>query len=99
MAYYVKQNKLRFKSKDVVATQGAIALLQLQNKPKLGEELIFRHFSGDWGDVCEEDRKVNEDGIDNNQRLMSVYHVGGEKIWLITEWDRSVTTILLPDEY
>ena len=59
------------------------------------------HFrSGDWGDVCEEDRKENEFSLENHLRLFSVYHLGdGTKIWIITEADRSVTTILLPSEY
>ena len=63
-------------------------------------ELLARHFCGDWGDVCDEDRGVNESALANGQRLMSVYKSSDhETIWIITEWDRSVTTILLPDEY
>ncbi len=61
---------------------------------------IARHVRGDWGDVCEEDRLANEEALEEGYRLLSVYHSSeGKKFWIITEWDRSVTTILLPEEY
>ena len=61
---------------------------------------LGRHCSGDWGDVCEEDRKSNEFAFLNGERIVSVYHTGaGVKFWIITEWDRSVTTVLLPEDY
>lgn len=63
---------------------------------------LIRHNKGDWGDVCEEDRQLNDDALQNGSRLLSVYHDekrGGEKFYIITEWDRSVTTVLLPEEY
>ena len=60
---------------------------------------IFRHSSGDWGDVCEDDQLANEVALNNGDRLLSSYRAaGGTKFWIITEHDRSVTTILLPDE-
>lgn len=62
--------------------------------------LLSRHQRGDWGDVCEEDRRENELSLQLNFRLLSSYHTSaGEKIWIITEHDRSYTTILLPSEY
>ncbi len=61
---------------------------------------LSRHISGDWGDVGPEDWQANEDALENDHRLFSVYHsANGTKFWIITEWDRSVTTVLLPSEY
>lgn len=61
--------------------------------------LIRRHLQGDWGDVCEEDRQANEEALIHGNRLMSVYQSKDVKLWIITEADRSVTTILLPEDY
>ncbi len=61
---------------------------------------IKRHTRGDWGDVCEEDARENEFSLKEGFRLFSVYHThAGTKFWIITEADRSVTTVLLPTEY
>lgn len=61
---------------------------------------IQRHMAGDWGDVSDEDRVTNELALQEGDRLFSAYEKEGEsKIWIITEWDRSVTTVLFPDEY
>lgn len=60
---------------------------------------IRRHVTGDWGDLCEEDKITNNKALIGQGRLFSSYELNGVKIWVITEWDRSVTTILLPDEY
>ena len=61
---------------------------------------IRRHLSGDWGDVSEEDRNENEISLKDGFRLLSVYQgANGTKFWVITEHDRSVTTILLPSDY
>ena len=63
-------------------------------------ECIARHFSGDWGDMDAEDKATNDAGLEGGGRLMSAYKAEGHpKIWIITEWDRSVTTVLFPDEY
>lgn len=62
-------------------------------------DIIRRHASGDWGTVSEEDWKLNDESLDNGGRLLSAYEVDGTKIWIITEADRSATTILLPEEY
>lgn len=59
-----------------------------------------RHSRGDWGDVVEEDWRVNDQALQNGERLLSVYHtLSGTKFWIITEADRSATTVLLPSEY
>lgn len=60
---------------------------------------IERHRGGDWGEVCQEDRNANDAAARDGERLLSAYTVGSRKIWIITEWDRSVTTVLFPDEY
>jgi hypothetical protein len=60
---------------------------------------LTRHFAGDWGDVCEHDRNENELSLKQGFRLFSVYHDRGVKFWIVTEADRSATTILLPDDY
>lgn len=61
---------------------------------------LRRHLTGDWGDICEDDRKQNALALKHNNRLLSVYRVTPFlTIWIITEGDRSVTTVLLPDEY
>lgn len=59
-----------------------------------------RHVRGEWGDLCEEDMQANADALVNNFRLLSSYQIDPElKLWIITEADRSVTTLLLPEEY
>ena len=61
---------------------------------------IGRHQAGDWGDVCDEDRDANNQALQDGTRLFSVYHgANGVKFWIITESDRSVTTVLLPEDY
>ena len=63
-------------------------------------ESLGRHLTGDWGDVCEEDRQSNEEALKDGSRLFSVYKREGlPTIWIITEADRSATTVLFPDEY
>jgi hypothetical protein len=60
---------------------------------------IARHKSGDWGNVCEEDKKSNDWSAENGERVLSEYEIDGRRIWIITERDRSVTTVLFPEEY
>jgi hypothetical protein len=62
-------------------------------------EGLRRHASGDWGDLCPEDTEQNEFGLKHGERLFSVYGVGENRFWIITEWDRSVTTVLMPEDY
>lgn len=62
--------------------------------------LLARHVSGDWREMHEDDQAQNADAVKNGGRIMSEYTLNvDEKIWVITEWNRSVTTILLPEEY
>ena len=61
--------------------------------------LISRHLKGDWGDVDDEDKAANDAALVNGERLVGSYKIDDTKVWIITEWDRSVLTVLLPDEY
>ena len=78
-------------------TPGALAALaEAEQSP---EEFLRRHQSGDWGDLCAEDRQENQFSLAHHFRLLSAYRTqAGEKLWLLTEADRSATTILLPRE-
>jgi hypothetical protein len=87
----------RFSLGRVVATPGALYALDRASMGAL--PLLARHQSGDWGQVDAEDWNANEQGIEHGWRLLSAYEVGGTRIWIITEADRSATTILLPEEY
>ena len=82
----------------LVATPGALALIRSAGKDLL-PTLLERHQSGDWGDVSPEDTRENEFSVKHGFRIISAYRVGGERVWVITERDRSTTTLLLPSEY
>jgi hypothetical protein len=82
---------------NVVATPGALKLLS-----EMGEhpfDYLARHATGDWGELCAFDRRQNEIALRDGYRVFSSYDVPVGRIWIITEADRSVTTILLPEEY
>lgn len=82
----------------VVATPGA--LRALEDAGQSTDEFLNRHLSGDWGNLSEQDRKENDFSLIYDYRILSVYILrSGIKIWIITEADRSSTTILLPEEY
>lgn len=67
---------------------------------KILEDCLNRHLSGDWGDLCDEDKQSNEEALQHGLRLFSSYQIPGQvKLWIITEADRSVTTFLLPEDY
>jgi len=87
-----------FELGQIVATPGALAALK-----KAGQqpgEFLTRHDNREWGDVSDEDRKENDYSLEHGFRLLSAYRThAGEKLWIITESDRSVTTLLLPEEY
>jgi len=81
-----------------VATPGAFdAMSQLGVWPF---DLLARHISGDWGDLSKEDCTANDEALKQGLRLLSAYQITSAlRIWIITEHDRSVTTMLLPAEY
>ena len=82
----------------VVATPGVLAALQEAGQEPI--EFLIRHVTGDWGELDAEDIQENEFSLKNDLRLLSAYRTAkDEKLWVITEWDRSVTTLLLPSEY
>ena len=61
---------------------------------------LRRHAAGDWGDVTPDDRAANDNALKSNERILSVYRSAtGTTFWVLTEADRSVTTVLLPDDY
>ena len=61
--------------------------------------MLAHHAIGDWGDLCAFDRRHNEIALRDGYRVLSSYPAGSECVWIITEADRSGTTILLPEEY
>ena len=88
----------RFSLGRIVATPGLLEILeQSKESPAV---FLDRHIGGDWGDVDDEDKQANDQALIDGARLLSAYHLNdGTKIWIITEADRSSTTVLLPDDY
>lgn len=81
-----------------VATPGALE--ELEKAGVSGQELFNRHITGDWGDLCKADKEENELSLKEGFRILSAYKLPtGQTLWIITEADRSATTILKPDEY
>jgi hypothetical protein len=79
----------------VATTPGVQAAIPVEDMALL----LQRHALGDWGDLPNEDIQANHYGLEHGERLMSAYEVNGVRVWVITEADRSVTTLLLPEEY
>ena len=92
------KGQVRFGLGRVVATPGALATLQeAQAAPSA---LLARHASGDWGEVPKEDARENDYSLKHGYRVLSSYPLpSGERVWILTEADRSSTCILLPSEY
>jgi hypothetical protein len=89
--------KALFQLGAVVMTQGAKRLMEeLELDPA---HYLARHITGDWGDLSADDKKENDYSVTRSLRIFSAYGTGDSKLWIITEADRSVTTILRPDEY
>lgn len=88
---------MRFPLGQVVATPGALAAVP----PDEIQKALSRHAANDWGDLCEEDKALNDVATYNGDRIMSAYHTKETltKFWIITEADRSSTCVLLPSEY
>ena len=89
----------------VLMTPGAVAALQQvagDSYLRLAANLVARHHSGDWGEIAAEDAAENELSVRQGFRILSAYDLPGDdavRIWIITERDRSATTLLLPEEY
>ena len=88
-------NKPLFEMGHVVATPGVLDLLSKRKILKL----LKRHGRGDWGDLCEDDKEINDRALVEDARLLSSYITPKGKVWIITEANRAVTTVLLPSEY
>ena len=87
-----------FELGQVVGTPGAIEAIAAHHANV--NELVMRHVMGFWGDIDPEDRAANECALIHGGRIFSAYFIGEQsKIWIITEADRSYTTLLLPSEY
>lgn len=93
----INSKTIRFPLGQIVATPGALELLD--RAAVNASDLLQRHQRGDWGNVPPEDVAENEYAIVNGLRILSSYPLGECRIWIITEADRSVTTLLLPEEY
>ena len=85
----------RFPLGQVVITRNASDRLAFEDVA----HSLARHMFGDWGDLDAEDIQTNEDALKHGDRLLSAYGKGERRFWIITEADRSVTTILLPEDY
>jgi hypothetical protein len=91
--------KAKFPLGELVITTNAAAKLNAIE----AFAFLVRHESGDWGEVCDEDRETNENALNDGSRLFSVYEINGEnelktRFYVITEWNREATTILLPKD-
>ena len=90
--------KRKFSLGQIVSTPGALEAIAGSNQ--LPGAFLDRHSASDWGDVCQEDKELNDEAIIEGSRVLSAYKTAnGVKIWVITEADRSSTCILLPEEY
>ncbi len=88
----------RFKLGRIFATPAALEVIANTRVSII--DLLIRHMRGDWGDLSESDRQQNDLSIEAGLRLLSSYVLpGGHTVWVITEWDRSSTTFLLPGDY
>lgn len=87
---------IKFPLGNIVTTNGAYA----ETTPLDCFYILLRHVQGDWGDLEDCDKKANDQALEHGGRLLSTYYTRlGVKIWVITEADRSYTTLLLPEEY
>ncbi len=87
----------RFRLGMIVATRGV--LRHLEHHGVQADPYLRRHVRGEWGDVPPEDALANERAVEHGARILSSYEVAGQRVWIITEADRSVTTLLFPAEY
>jgi hypothetical protein len=88
----------RFRPGRIFATPAALEAIADAKVPIF--DLLIRHLRGDWGDLAESDRQQNELSVEAGLRILSSYLLPNQQtVWLITEWDRSATTFLLPGDY
>lgn len=91
-------NRPLFDLGQTLATPGALAALEeSQEDPR---RFLYRHVTGDWSEMDPHDQEANRQAVHDDTRIFSAYKLrNGQKLWVITEWDRSATTLLLPSEY
>lgn len=89
------RNSRLFPLGQVVATPGAVAATTDEERTTF----LYRHQIGSWEETCREDRMENTLALFHGLRILTVHSASGGKVWIITEADRSVTTILTPEEY
>ena len=95
---HMNNTQVKFPLGQVVVTPGALQALEEAGQSPV--DFLRRHVVGDWGELGEEDQAENELSVVRGFRILSSYTLStGEKLWIITEADRSATTLLLPDEY
>lgn len=86
----------KFTLGQLVATSNALQTIPAEDI----QHALARHVQGDWGDLDAEDKAANEAALKEGSRLLSAYHSADKtKFWIITEADRTVTTVLLPEDY
>ena len=95
---------MKFDLGKIVATAGVLQRAEEDKEfTKFVVKSMARYVNGDWGEMCEDDKKMNDDAVANgDDRIVANYEYDGDedgRIYIITEWDRSVTTILFPSEY
>ena len=90
----------KFDLGSIVYTKGIGELIKQVGIEEL-RKCVAKHSNCDWGNLCEEDKQLNDSAVVDGGRILSAYEIGENKvkIWIITEADRSYTTILLPEEY
>ncbi len=94
----LNESAVLFPLGEVYLTVGAKEALEESNQ--LPNEFLLKHQKGEWGIICEDDKKENELSVKEGFRILSAYKTAGDvKLWVITEADRSSTTVLLPGEY
>lgn len=87
-----------FELGQIVATPAALAVLKKAGQDP--DEFLTRHANREWGDLDKDDRRENDYSLEHGFRLLSAYRTNaGDRLWVITEADRTVTTLLLPEEY
>lgn len=97
----MRRRDARFELGALVATPAALEMLEIDGEVGLiaALRLVRRHVTGDFGQLEEDDREANETAIAHGYRVMSVYDLPCGTVWVITEHDRSATTVLLPSDY
>lgn len=91
---------MKFELGQTVMTRGIADAMESETFTKQVMEAIKKYANCDWGNTCEDDADMNTEAVKTgNDRILAVYETCKGNIWIITEWDRSVTTILFPSEY